>query len=441
MGALFSYSLQSAICLTVFYLFYKALLSRDTFHHFNRAALLSILALSLIIPLMPAISATKIAITGDSAFPLAIPDIQNFITADSTNSYLPHLLLIYLTGCVICLIFTLANIIKVMQIIHKGKHMENNIIIVADDIQSFSWLRYIVISQHDREDAGDAIIAHEQAHVNRYHSFDLIVTQLYLVVQWFNPAAWLLYRDMQSVHEYESDAEVLNRGFNLRQYQLLIIKKSVGARLYSIANSFNTNNNLIKRITMMTKKESSMFARLKYAYVLPLAAATVAAFAHPAISNCFADISSAEISHLDLFAGQNEVEMPDQPDVRQEPSYVNPDDSVFRTVEVMPEFPGGDVALLKFIEKNINVPADKWTNGHVACTFVVNEDGSVSDVSVVRSLDPVLDAEAVRVIKLLPKFKPGMNAGKPVKTMFSIPIRFKVTNGDKKPVSKDILDL
>ena len=102
---------------------------------------------------------------------------------------------------------------------------------------------------------------------------------------------------------------------------------------------------------------------------------------------------------------------------------------VFVSVEKMPEFPGGDMALLKWISENLSYPtiaAENGVQGRVSCTFVVNADGSVSDVSVVRPLDPNLDKEAIRVLQKLPKFRPGEQRGKPVRVKYSVPVRFQL---------------
>jgi len=102
---------------------------------------------------------------------------------------------------------------------------------------------------------------------------------------------------------------------------------------------------------------------------------------------------------------------------------------VFITVEHMPEFPGGDAALLKWIADHINYPTIAQENGiqgRVSCSFTVNADGSVEDVKVARSVDPNLDKEAVRVLSMLPKFKPGEQRGKKVRVKYSVPVRFRL---------------
>ncbi|MDR1381591.1 MAG: M56 family metallopeptidase [Tannerella sp.] len=476
MGAFFAYSLQSAICLAVFYLFYKVLLSRETFHRFNRIALLGVPALSLIIPLLPPFrqaSAADADVIVDavtsreilSATDLFPGNMNDAGTGADGGIIWSFLLIAYLSGCVFCLIYAILSAIRLMHLI-KGKEYRKTgsgtklVILNGEDIAPFSWMRYVVLSRSDYEEAGETILAHENAHVRLNHTYDLMIAQVCIIMQWYNPAVWLLYRELQNIHEYEADDEVLRRGINAKQYQLLIIKKAVGSRLYSMANSFN-HSNLKKRITMMLQKKSNSRARLKYAYVLPLAAMAIAAFAHPEISRQFEEISNAKISHFALKTSNDEVknfpgsnsetvafpetgtaEMTAAGQTSSAPGAaadnnrsgsekaIAPNDTVYVTAEEMPEFPGGDAALLKFIADScLRYPAKAKKNhieGRVSCTFTVNTDGSISDVQVIRSVDPELDAEAIRAIQSLPNFKPGKMGGKAVRVKYSLPIRFRL---------------
>ena len=449
MGTFFAYSIQSAICLAGFYLFYKVLLSRETFHRFNRIALLGILVLSLTIPF---------ALT---LFPLQ-PESVAFIKSDlnhladgflisgnlaaenapneTRNVFLSLMLTVYLTGCFIFMIYSILSIFRVIRIIHKGTCSligNGTKLIVLNDktIAPFSWMKHIVLSKSDYEEAGETIIAHETAHIRLHHSFDLIIAQICILTQWFNPAMWLLYQELQGIHEFEADDAVISTGIDAKQYQLLLIKKAVGTRLYSMANSFN-HNNLKKRITMMLQKKSNPWARLKYAYVLPLAATTVALFAHPEISQSFEEISSAKVSHFALETSKNEVKNLPEIEISAVPSvasetvsypYTVSDDSIYVNVEKAPQFPGGEVAVLRWIKDHMRYPetaAKDSIQGTVSCTFVIEKDGSVSNVEVVRKKEPSLDNEAVRLLKTLPKFMPGEHRGEPVRTRYSVPVRF-----------------
>jgi hypothetical protein len=177
-------------------------------------------------------------------------------------------------------------------------------------------MRYIIISRTDWEENRDEILTHETAHIRYFHSWDVLIAGCCVIFHWFNPAVWLLKLELQHLHEYEADEEVLNQGIDAKKYQLLLIKKAVGSqRFTSMANSFN-HSKIKKRITMMLKSKSSNWARLKYLFVLPLAASTIAAFAHPEISDELDKISSVKISELsftekvlpDKITGTNQVD-------------------------------------------------------------------------------------------------------------------------------------
>ena len=107
------------------------------------------------------------------------------------------------------------------------------------------------------------------------------------------------------------------------------------------------------------------------------------------------------------------------------------DNTIFTVVQEKPEFPGGDAALFKFIGDNLKYPAEAESNniqGRVILKFVVNPDGSVDKIELLRSVDPLLDTEAVRVVKTLPKFRPGKQNGVPVHVWFILPVFFKIEN-------------
>ena len=297
MGTFIVFIIKSALCLIVFYLFYKLLLSKDTFHRFNRIALLSILLLSFVVPfgvigLRPA-SHIEQAISQENVVTQApsAEIVQVATPAPSVESspvWLLALIVTYLAGIVFCFsrqLWSMSMMFSLMRSSRKSKMGKDATLMVhTKQIAPFSWMKYIVISEMDLKEDGKEIITHELAHIQNKHSLDLLVADFCIYFQWFNPAAWLLKQELQSIHEFEADERVLNQGIDAKQYQLLLIKKAVGTRLYSMANSFN-HSSLKKRITMMLKEKSNPWARLKYVYVLPLSCITMLAFAHPSVSS------------------------------------------------------------------------------------------------------------------------------------------------------------
>jgi TonB family protein len=444
MGIFFVYILKSAICLALFYLFYRLLLSKETFHRFNRIALLGLLVLSCIVPLIEVgTGATNVVnrqfISWEEMLMMAEMSTIAEEVVTPTLSWREVLLLLYLVGIAFFLVRNLWSLGRMLSLINscKKQRLNNEIWLFTHqkDIAPFSWMKYIVLSEKDYAESGETILTHERAHITNLHSWDLILADLCVFFQWFNPAAWLLKQELQNIHEYEADEWVINHGIDAKKYQLLLIKKAVGTRLYSMANNLN-HSNLKKRITMMIKKKSNPWACMKYLYILPLATIAVAAFARPEISNEFDEISSAKVSDLASFMKADGEKSLETPPVKS----LAPQDSVFQVVEEMPEFPGGMQAMMQFIASNVKYPSIAQKNGvqgRVITQFTVGKDGSITDAKVLRSVDPYLDKEALRVISAMPKWKPGKQGGKAVATRFTVPVVFRLTGDEpEKPTLK-----
>ena len=451
MGTFLVYILKSAACLAVFYLFYKLLMSRDTFHRFNRFALLGLLVLSSLLPLVEA-SVNSPAAVQETILTLEqlllMADIQPegesmaAATPSATVLWLRAALLVYLTGIVFFIARNLCSLARLDRLIRQGKRealdsylpdrKEKNVRLVVHDhdIAPFSWMHWIVIARKDLEENGREILIHELAHIRNRHSWDLLLADLCIFVQWFNPAAWLLKQELQNIHEYEADETVLREGVNARNYQMLLIKKAVGTRLYSMANSFN-HSSLKKRITMMLKEKSNPWARAKYLYILPLAALAVTAFARPEVSAVADEISAVKVIAP---AVHDSI----QPNVQ--PAVAAPSSAL----DQMPEFPGGMEALNTYLRNNIRYPQEAQKagiQGRVIIQFIVSKDGSITDAEVVESVDPQLDAEGLRLIKNMPRWKPGMRKGQAIRVKQTLPIRFAFTKTSDKPENSNSIFL
>ena len=310
MGVFFIYILKSSVCLVLFYLFFRLLLSKETFHRFNRMALLGVLFFSLLIPCIEVTTRHQVEVQQAM---LSIEQLLLMAESEPTPvevgavqetpaiSWVQIVLLVYLAGILFLVCRNIYSLICLFRLVHSGKHekLEKGVTLVVhnQEIAPFSWMKYIVISRKDLEENGREILIHEMAHIHHRHSVDLLVADICIFFQWFNPGAWLLKQELQNIHEYEADETVINEGVNAKEYQLLLIKKAVGTRLYSMANSFN-HSKLKKRITMMLKEKSNPWARLKYLYVLPLAAIAVTAFARPEISEKVEEISAVKVNDL-----------------------------------------------------------------------------------------------------------------------------------------------
>lgn len=277
------YELKAAVLLAVFYMFYRLLLSRDTFHRFNRVMLLVISLLSLILPLCEItvhrtvdIPAWLLSMHGSRAETVVEE------TVHESGGWETAAVSLYIAGVMAVLAYTGFAVADVLRIILRGRRIpqeDGTVIVVTDrDTAPFSWMKYIVFCESDFRAGHEAILRHEKAHVRMRHSWDLLFTDIVTAFQWFNPAVWMLRADLRALHEFEADDFVLRSGADAREYQYLLIRKAVGASGNSITNSFS-HSTLKNRITMMLRKRSSSWGALKALYLVPLVGLSLAATA------------------------------------------------------------------------------------------------------------------------------------------------------------------
>ena len=523
MGLFFIYSLKVGLCLIAFYLVYKLLLSKETFHTFNRLALLTVIAVSVLIPWLKVTTAEPTTLTQGVVSLETMIVSAEVIEAEETSglSLMQVLFLVYVVGVTAFLLREIVSVIRLWLLMRKGP---------------FSWFHYIVLSEKDYRENPREILTHELAHIRLGHSWDVALCNLLIIFQWWNPAAWLLKRELQNVHEFEADEAVIKRGVDAKQYQMLLIRKSVGERLFSMANNLN-HHSLKKRITMMTTKKSSPWQKAKALIALPMAALAVMAFANPEIermaeqveaeseavvSKAVAEVKTEGIAAMPQLTKQMEAKLEEQAETVDEKVTVtgvvkslsdmkpivgaivklkgskkgsvtdtegrfsmkdvpvgaelefmyvgfftdtrkiekggeievmliseegpSKDDvhrkgDAFDVVEQMPSFPGGMKALMNYLQENIKYPKDAQDakkEGRVIANFIVEKDGSISNVKIVRSIFPSLDAEAERIITGMPKWIPGMQNGENVRVKYTIPISFSLGDVHYEVVSGNV---
>ena len=243
MGAFLSYSIVSGLLMLAMYLVYKVVLSGENQHGYNRSVLLMIYLVAF--STLPIIS--LLSRPGTSNVPQISIDGATEIVATATETSAPVwgtvLIWVFIAGMAAVAIKTLVTWVKLIGVIRSGEKLKENdytyVVTDNDRFAPFSWIRYIVISRNDFTSNLPAIAAHEKQHIASRHWIDLLIAQLVCMVNWFNPAAWLMREELMLVHEYEADKAVIEKGHNPRDYQMLLIKKTVGARFPSLANSLN----------------------------------------------------------------------------------------------------------------------------------------------------------------------------------------------------------
>ena len=532
------YDLKVALLIAVFYMFYRLMLARETFHRVNRIVLLATAVASFVLPLC--------VITTHQTVVMPMPTIDVELGAAVIEDEAPSvpfwqtaLPILYIIGLVATLANTLWSVFRITSLIkHSEQHPQDDgtMICVTGNaaLAPFSWMHYIVMNRSDYETHDAAILTHERGHIRLHHSWDLILVDLLTAFQWFNPAMWMLRSDLRTIHEYEADGAVLSQGINARQYQYLLITKAGGIGGYSLANGI-THSALKNRIHMMLHTKSPRRSLLKLLALLPIVGVTLALNAETVTDVVYKndepqkqvpvkkgrkastikagngtvlqvvdveqivkndDDQSSDVEIITIkgkvfdiddkspivgavvkVAGSTKGAVTDKEGnfsletsvgARIEVMYVgyetysvgiskayakdreymialNKEGSernngqVFDVVETMPQFPGGAPALFEFLSKNIKYPAEAEKadkQGRVIVTFVVGKDGSISDARVVKSVDPLLDAEALRVINAMPNWTPGTQSGRTVNVKYTVPITFRL-DGKAKETPKE----
>ena len=404
---------ESAISLAVLYLLYKATMSYETLHRLNRVVLLGVVVLAAVLPLC------EIKIVEEVEL-LPLADVEGdvammSVVEDTSFDYVAWLkslaVALFCLGAAFMVVRLVVSQLSVWRMTRSGARRELGegvVLTVVDKLATpFSWFRNVVVAKSDAEQDLDLILEHELAHVRLHHSWDVLAVDIALCVWWFNPALWLLRRELQSLHEYQADDAVLRKGIDAKTYQILLIKRAVGSRLHSVANCLN-HSNLKNRITMMCKKTSSRWSAAKLLLILPLVALSLAATA-----------TTVYVPKEQNKGNENFVETQTVTADEEQP-YIK--------VQQMPTFQGGDLnAYRNWMQSQLQYPKeakDKGIKGRVIFSFVVEKDGSVSEFKVLNTPDKLLSAEVERVFKLTPKWEPGKQNGKEVRVKFTVPIVF-----------------
>ncbi len=474
MNAFIEYEIKVAVALAVFTLFYKLMLQKDTFHRFNRIVLLVTSALAFILPFCVIVRHETISRASDYAILENGTGLETAAAAagsgmNYTGMIESGLAAVFFLGAALMLFRIIYSIGKIRKLIAGGRHIPQEdgttIVVVNDnDFSPVSWMKYIVMSDEDYSSANEGILIHERAHIALGHSWDILFFDLMTVLQWFNPAIWLLKADLRAIHEYEADEAVITAGTDMREYQLLLVRKAVAKVRYQAANSLN-HSTLKNRIKMMSSKKSSSYGALKALYVLPLVAISLVANAETKYDY----VVQEPEKKITIVKAGTEAEKSDvnviyivDGEVVSDINDISPDN--IKSIEVLKDnsqktneirekhniqdqktgiliislwkegeekvaqtgFDGGDAnKFTKWVNRQLMYPEaaknDK-KEGLVVVTFSVQPDGSVADARVLKSLHPVLDAEVVRVVSSSPKWT--NNEGE--KVTYALPVIFDI---------------
>jgi TonB family protein len=447
MNSMIIYLLQSAAIMAVLYTVFWLFLRNDTFFHVNRVYLMLTLLLSVITPLIDfklfdANSGSTFLVMLDPI--LITPGKIEKITSGHL-SWFEIAAVIYFTGVAIFTVRFLIQLIQLAMIIHRNKitrHNGANIVFVDRGYSPFSFFNLIFIRQEYYVDGKlTPVLEHEKIHINQFHTLDLIIIELVIILQWFNPFSWFLGRSMKSIHEFLADEGVLRQGFRKSEYQTLILNEAMGLQVNNMTNNFNIS--LIKnRINMMTKAPSASWAMIKVLAAIPAFLAVIFFFTAGTLNDLSAQDTQTKTTKTQepttvttekqaVTTGDTKSTYP----VKQE-TQMKLEPVVYQVVEDMPKYPGGDDAMIKYIVSTIKYPEEAKKNGVMGTVYVqyiVETDGSVTHVSILRGVGSGCDEEALRVVQGMPKWIPGKQNGETVRVQFVLPIKFSLDNNKAKP--------
>lgn len=422
------YLLQVNVGLILFYALYKLVCTRDTFFRSRRFILIVSLVLPFILPFIDVRewleSRDRMIMLTHFDYSAVLPEIVVGSEAVETGNRVFVLSewigYLYLAGVVALLVRLAVQAFSLYRLIVRMPEKEINGVCVKclnDPSGPFSFFGWIFMNPAAvKEDEISEILTHEMAHVKQHHSVDVLLAEMVSICCWMNPFAWLLKREVRLNLEFLADRKVMEAGFATKSYQYHLLGLAYNHK-YGLSNNFNFSH-LKQRIIMMNKKKSNAAGHIKYAlFVLPAFALLVAGNI-----SCSQDASQTEDA-------KEEVVAPVSPEAKEAPADSTAKEEVFMVAEQMPEFPGGMKELLKFLQDNLKYPENAMKNnvqGRVIVRFVVEKDGTLTEFKVARSVDPDLDAEALRVLQTMPKWKPGMQRGKIVRVKFTVPVSFKL---------------
>lgn len=437
---LFIYIAKVNVALLLFYLLYVAVFRRDTFIRFRRMYLLSAIVFALSYPFFSVDALGELFTfptshtTVETAVFLDEPTVILIEDEGASNFSIPWKAIgisILILGTLFFAFRFLWQVISVLQIRSRSEKKivsGYSIYNLTDDITPFSFFKWIFL--HTESHSGEElqqILFHEYTHASQWHSIDIIASEILCIFFWWNPAVWLIKREITINLEYLADNDVLLHGINSKEYQYHLLKLTYHKTAVQIGNNFNVSQ-LKKRIMMMNETKSPTRKLAKYAIVLPLA------FLLITLNSCL----SKEKQTDESTTTQAISSLPETPAASPEVAVEEPKGEAYVVVEEQPVYPEGNAAMMKFLSDNIKYPVEaqeKNIQGRVITNFVVEKDGSLSDIQVVRSVDPLLDAEAIRVLKLMPNWKPGKQSGENVRVRFTLPVIFRLQGKETTSVS------
>ncbi len=424
MNSFIIYAIESSMSLFLLFGLYYLVLRKQSHFLFNRIFLLISLLTSFVIPLIDFSFISNTALYHVQLDEVIIGNQIIQEQASSSFSILSLLYGIYFTIAGFLLLKFVWELFSVMNIKSKstatiGEYNQEKIFINQN--HNFSFFNWIFIKEEDKDSL--PIIEHEMSHTKMLHSYDIVLIKTMQILFWFNPVLFLIERELRLQHEYAVDEKVLKQSKSIPNYQQLLLNQVFQVEFNLISNHFNQTF-LKNRFIMMTKKENKKWSRLFLMAFLSMA------FISPAFVSCTMDSAkeeaNSEIEEV-VVTAKTPKNVEAKEEIITEAPNIETKEDVFLVVENMPMFPGGEKAMYTYIAKNVTYPEktkQAGIQGRVFIGFIVEKDGSITDVKIDRGVSPEIDQEAIRVIESMPNWKPGEQKGKPVRVQYRLPLKF-----------------
>jgi TonB family protein len=439
------YLLLVNIYLTLFFGFYSLLLRRETFFQLNRVYLVGTAILSFFIPLIQNEWVKGLFITQQVQYTIygansvSITDIAPITNNPVTIGQV--LVVLYTAGVIFLAVKLMLQLVLLKRIIQDPSPKV-----------SYSFFNKVKISEgiNGRE----VIENHEMVHARQFHSADVLIIEAVMIINWFNPIVYLYRFAIKHVHEYIADRHTLNAGTNKADYAMLLLSQTFDTPAHRLVNPFFNHSLLKQRIMMLQKSRSQRIKLIKYGLSAPLFILMLV-LSSATISNSKAVNAIHDKAELILERPANTITdttyrttvitydpKKDKLPVTDTVPYTGKE--VFTAVENTPTFPGGQKAFEKFLAQTIKYPAEAVKNkvqGRSIITFIIEKDGSLTDLKVVRALGNGTDEEAIRALQASPKWKPGKQNGHTVRVQYTVPVSFVLDKNNKSAavISKEQL--
>jgi len=452
------YILLVNVYLTLFFCFYTFLLRRETFFNLNRIYLVAATLLSFVLPVMNASWVKTLFITQQvqqTIKYLSPTTVYSGITPAHTAyhiSFTQAIIFIYLAGVV----FFTCRFIYQLIILN---------IMMANRNNGCSYSFFNNIRVKDCNEEYNLIVAHEEAHARQWHSADILLMEITMIVNWINPVVYLYRRAIKHIHEFIADRNVVYGGTSKADYAMLLLSQTFSASPHQLTNSFYNHSLLKQRIQMLQRNKSQRIKLLKYGFSAPLfilmlilssatvdtskalqavndkASETFGAHVAPDMTDATGsftshnstinDLSDQDRADLYRVIKQHQPQNIAHLSAKTLNKGISDETQAFTAVEQNAEFPGGIKEFYKYLAQDIKYPKQarqEKIEGTVFVTYIVEKDGSVSNIKILRSIGGGIDEEAIRVLSVMPKWKPGMQNGHVVRQQYTVPITFKLVD-------------